>query len=219
MLGFAIAAMVPPRVRAPITADVPGRGADDDSRGEPRASSPLPVLPSRGPDPERGAVDIVTIGSSGSGGNAGGFGGVLLTRWRVASTVMFCFGGGGRTGEISELRSSATVILAKAGVSWQPFRTNGERFFALGLRADLLASLQLVSRTLAFDQTSRGSRWMPGADLLVEGGWYFHPRLAAVAAFGGEVAFGTTRVYIGDVQRATIPKLRMVGELGVRVRF
>lgn len=209
-LGFAIAAMVPPR---PVETSP---GEPSDARAAP-AEVPL-SSPASGPG-RRIALDLVATGSAGIGGSGGGVGSDLTGRWRLLSAFSLCMGGGLRFGEIADAQASTTALRLKTGVAWRTLRTAGERPVTLGLRSDLLATLQFVSRTLSVGRESGGSRWMPGADLLVEGAWYFTPATAFVGAVGGEVAFGTTRVFVGDVERATIPNLRMVGEVGVRARF
>ena len=207
-VGFALGAMFPPRHAAPAAA--------------PPAPSFIPGAPASPdvPKPDRrAAFDLVALASTGIGGYAGGVGSEGSVRLRVATSLEIRAGFGVRIGAIDPLHAQLTAYKLDAGAALRLWRENGARPLELVLRVDGIAMQEVLSRPIDGDAFSRGARWIAGMDALGEGDWAFVPEAAMVAAVGTEVVFGTTRVILDDIGRATIPKVRLVGELGVRVRF
>ena len=209
-VGFALGAMIPPRRAEPrLPFDAPVAAAPHESP----ASVAVPTAE------RRAAFDLVAIASTGIGGYAGGYGSEGSLRFRVVDRVEIRAGFGARIGSIDPLHVQVTSLKIDAGAGFRVWRSEGARPLQVALRVDGIALQESLSRPIGVDAFSRGARWVAGVDGLVEGGWAFVPEAALVVALGTEVVFGTTRVVLDDVGRASIPKVRLVGELGVRVRF
>lgn len=208
-VGFALGAMIPPLRDAGRVVEAPPAPAP---RSPTNPAAPVPA-------DRRGAFDLVALASAGIGGYAGGFGSEASVRFRVADWLGVRAGFGLRIGSIDPLHVQMTTSKIDAGVALRAWHTQGPRPLDVALRVDGLVVQEALSRPLDGDTFSRGSRWIGGMDALVEGAWTFVPEAAFVGALGTEVVFGTTRVVLDDVGRASIPKLRLVGELGMRVRF
>jgi hypothetical protein len=125
-------------------------------------------------------------------------------------------GVGGRIGEVAAAQADASTIRLGGGLAMRVFESAGARPFELGARADLVALHHALART---DDSSSGSRWLPGADTLLEGAWWIAPDIGFVAATGVEVAFGSTSVLVDGTRVATIPPVRLLLEAGLRARF
>jgi hypothetical protein len=65
----------------------------------------------------------------------------------------------------------------------------------------------------------RQSRWLPGASGFLEGSLRLSEGASILLSGGSEVAFGRTDVYVKSRVVATIPPVRLVSDLGIRVRF
>ncbi|MGH7327430.1 MAG: hypothetical protein ACREJX_03670, partial [Polyangiaceae bacterium] len=84
---------------------------------------------------------------------------------------------------------------------------------------DVVGMHYALSRTgIGGTQESQG-RWIPAADLTLEGTWFFTEPVGLVVAVGGEMTFGQTQVYLQNQPVETIPSLRGVAEAGLRARF
>jgi hypothetical protein len=90
----------------------------------------------------------------------------------------------------------------------------------LGVRAD---ALLLVESLTHFDTDDpapdRHSRVLPAADARLEASCLFTPGGAIVFATGPEIAMGTTDVYLNGRAVTKLPPLRLVVDVGIRVRF
>ena len=185
---------------------------------------PLPLPPPRSAPPPpfpptaHGAVDLAGAGSVGFGGDAGGLGGVLGGRWYVTRSVALRLAFGARAGEIASAQATSLVLYGAAGIAVRVWATAGPRPFELGARGDLMIMQQGVTRATT-STTAHLTRWLDGADVMLEAAWFFVPSAALVGAVGVEAAFGDTQVRVGDAQVATIPVLRGTTELGFRLRF
>ncbi len=212
-LGYAVATMVPlrreepepPHAPPPVVLPAP----------QPIAAPPPPVVVHE----RRFAVDLVGVASAGIGGSAGGFGGEASLRWSFARTLAVRLGGGLRIGEVPPANAASYVERFDGGFAWHPFITGGARPLAIGVRADFVGLLQTVTRPTVDDTTSRGSRWLAGGDALAEAEWAFVPEAGIVAGAGAEVAASATSVLVDDRSTATIPRVRILGELGLRAFF
>ena len=226
----------PPEGRSPVASGPPNGDAPSTlpRRSEvesPRLLPPREVGPVPGPSAGLAApaeltpfrpvrVGISAVGAMGIGGPAYGLGagaeaGLFLTRdfgLRIGASV--------RSGSISELPGRDLVSSLAAGLEWWPLPTSSARPVGFGIRADMLALHHQVTATLAGQSETQG-RFMPGADLLLSVGFRLTSRVELVAGLGAEMAFGTTEIRTGSPPQtvATIPALREVAEVGLRLGF
>ncbi|MGH7280449.1 MAG: hypothetical protein ACRELY_02915, partial [Polyangiaceae bacterium] len=75
-----------------------------------------------------------------------------------------------------------------------------------------------VSRDAGSGSTN-GSHWVAGADLMIEGAIGVARDVAVVAAVGGELDFGATKIIVDGSEVDHAAEARALAELGVRVRF
>ena len=212
-LGYAVAAMVLPRHEPPVHEEPPP---------PPPPPKPEPPPPPPPPPPPRDrtlAIDVVGTGSAGVGGSAEGFGSEASARWRFFSPLSARIGGGLRIGDIPAAQASTALVRLDAGLALRAVSIGHARPLTIGLRADAVALYQLISRPAANNGTSSGSRWEPAVDGLLEIGWAFVPEAAIVAAGGAEVATSRTEVLVDNQPAATIPRVRILGEFGIRASF
>ena len=209
-LGFGIAAMVPPP-QAPPTPPPPPPAPPKNQNPPPRDQERGPAPPVA-PAPATLAVDAVGAGASGV---AGGFGGELSLRWRAWRFVSLRAGAGARFGSISAAESTFTDLRFDAGPAVVFFST---RSIEVGSRADFVVTRIGVSRDASLVNPT-GSHWISGGDLLLEGTLGLARSFAVVAAVGGEIDFGTTRIVVDGTEIDRAPQARALGEVGIRVRF
>jgi hypothetical protein len=210
-IGFTVAAMVPPQVAEPEVARPP-------EPSPPNPARPTAVAPPAS-RPAVASIDFVASGTVGIGGPGVGIGGDLAARWHVARSLWARAGGTLRVGEVRAAQASSSVIRIAGGVTWEPFEATAATRVSTALRGDLLLLRQSLSRPVDEGTSVDGARWVPGFEVLVEGAWSFVPRISLLAAVGPEVAFGPTRVIVNGEAVATIPSVRIVGELGIRASF
>jgi hypothetical protein len=240
-LGFALASMLPERdhddaslpaapTAPPIPSAEPTRAGD--ARGVlPPATTSFALLPpaqnvsgeapapALAPRPWVGSVDAAAIGSVGVAGYGGGIGAAIGARWRLTPALAVRVGGGARSGDVAPAQASSLVMYGAMGLALHTSESLS-RSFELGARADLLL-MRLTLNHLDSDDpaTVHESRWVGGADLLLEGAWFFSPYAGFFVATGVEGMTGTTDVYVAHRRTAVLPTFRAVSELGVLARF
>jgi hypothetical protein len=206
-VGFAITSMIPEEELAA-------------ARAPPPTPTP-PAAPAAPPaGPPRLALHLTGIGSTGIGGSAGGVGAALAGELFVVTGLSVRVGAGARDGEVPGLRGTDLAVMVSGGIGLWPLPPAPNRLVAVALRIDGLALHHDLSHEVeAGGATSRQGRWLPGLDVIAELSWSFSRTVAAVTGAGVEVAFGNTDVVVDDAQVATLPPLRGVAEVGLRVSF
>lgn len=205
--GFVIASMVtepepppssppPPQVDAPIA--------------KPLAPSPPTVRSTF-------AADALATGTTGVTGDANAIGGELGLRAELGPRFGFRAAAGLGAGSAAGGVIMTRTVRLKLGAAYEVARWEGERTLTLRGRADVLAVLHEASLRDGSDASA--SRWVAALAAVLEGAWYVVPRAAIVVDAGVEVALGTTRVFVGNTERTTIPATRLVGAVGARFDF
>jgi hypothetical protein len=88
------------------------------------------------------------------------------------------------------------------------------------MRADALLSYFQASHLSEDDVVpDTKSRWLPGFDWVLEGGFRFAGSAGVFAGVGVEAMAGSTEMFTHGRQVALVPAFRLVGELGFRTRF
>ncbi len=153
------------------------------------------------------------------GGYGGGLGGVFAVRVPLGAAFALRGAMSIRGGEVAPAQATSRVIVGGVGLAWQPW-LDASRRWALGARLDaLLIHHDLGHLSQDDPEVAHLSRFLPGFDAALEGGYRFADRAAFVGAVGTEVALGTTDVVVHDHQVASLPPARVLGELGLRVSF
>jgi len=215
-IGFAVASMMP---ASTPSSDAPPRpaGVARQERENPAwsASPSEPAAPRRG----RGSLDVVGPAATGIMGEASGWGGAASGRWFFRAPFAVRAGFSARTGQIAIAEAVSLHIHLAAGLAWSPTFA-AETPFDFGARLSFLAMREQLTHFDYDDPTPvPASRWLPGAEVAVEGSWRFNPTAGLVAAAATEVAFGHTDVTMHREKVATIPPIRLVLQAGVRASF
>jgi len=203
-LGFALASMFPGHDPAP-----------------PRPAGPAVVQsPPITPPPWRLALDALVMGSLGVNGDADGLGGCFAVRHALWKSLAVRAELGGRTGVVQAAQATSLSARVAAGLAWTVFDDVPTRRANVGLRGDLALFYESLGHLSPddVDRDSRG-RFLPGADLVLEGSLRVLGQAALVLGAGAELAFGHTDVYVHQRQVAVVPALRLVTSLGLRHYF
>jgi len=210
-VGFAVASMFPERMGEPALPPAPSRPVVPPPKAEvvthPPASAPASSC----------AIDAVAGIALGMNDAGGSIGGALDFRFTFAPSLSFRVGGALRTGEIPAAQVTTQVLTGAIGIGWEAWTAQGHG--GLGLRLDALAARLNFSHLAGGDETVHQDKWMPGADIVAEGSWFFVPGAALVAGVGAEALFGRTAVKLGDRTFTTLAPVRPVVEVGLRARF
>ncbi len=199
-LGFAVTSMLPEEALAAN----PHRGAKGADGAEPEL---------------RTGIRLVALGSTGLGGTAGGYGASLAGEFFVTPAVAARLGFGGRQGAVPLLPGHDLATYAALGVSVWPRRSSPDRRLAVGIRMDALVLNHSVTYGGNNAATHQASKWLPGFDALAEIALSVSSALDVVTSLGIEASLGGTDLEIDGDVKDTIPVLRGVGEVGIRILF
>jgi hypothetical protein len=218
-IGLALGTMIGESGRPLEPPSVPPEGAPPPPA--PTADTPPPpVAPRRIPDrPEavrRFGARVAATTAVASSGSGPMFGVAFDVGWWLSTSLRLHAVGGGRLGTLATAGDARVTTLAMGGgITWQPFIW---RSFAVGPRVDLLALYDGV-RLRESSGTQTEMRWVPGADVMIDGAWRLAPWLTVVVDVGAEGALGTARVFVGEERVATIAPVRFIAQLGAGIRF
>src|SRR5207244_3723121 len=148
-----------------------------------------------------------------------GYGAALSGRWDFAARFSARVGASIHAGDLGAANASSLVLDAGAGLVARPILASRARPFELAIRADFLAQRHELNHVTTEGATTSASRWQPAADLAVDAMWVFPGNFGPFVAFGGELAFGKTAVFVRGAEIATIAPVRAVGDAGIRVFF
>ncbi len=221
LLGFAVASMFSGEAKAEPAASPPAAAPSKPAVAPP---APAPRPDSEPRSPAQGlphgtrSIEFAGIASSGVEGNAAGLGASAALRFLWTGPLWARLFVAGRTGNIPLAQASTRTALFGAGLALallperQPFE--------LGARLDAFASYFEASHLSEDDvDPDRRSRWLPGGDLLAEGGVRVAGAAGVLLAAGVEATLGKTDIYTHGRQVAVVPPFRAVAELGFRTRF
>jgi hypothetical protein len=225
LIGFALASMAPER--PPESEAKEQKSESAQTLPVPAPSVPAARVSEAAAPPEKparrapvAAIDATVLGAVGLGGPATGLGVGLGARWFFLPRLALRLGTGVRHGEIANAQADSEFSFGAAGFGFLFSNPESSSPFTLGGRADLL----LISNSLRHRSSDDAipvhqSRVMGGADLLLEGRWYFWRQAGLLLNGGGELAFGHTNVVVRGREVADIPALRLVAELGIVANF
>jgi len=217
--GTAAPGTAAPGTAAPGTA-APGTAAPGTAAPEVIHSTLAPNAQGEPNQPSltRRCIEFSGVASSGLGGTATGLGASAGIRATVVGPLSARLFVAGRAGNIVHAQASTRDARFGGGLALGvPFR---EDRFELGLRSDLFISY-FDATHLSEDDVApdRRSRWLPGADLVAEGGFRFAGNAGLFLGFGVEAMLGKTDLYTHGRLVAVVPVLRAVGEIGFRIGF
>lgn len=210
--AFAIAAMVP--ADGPASPAAPRERAPLPPAAVERASESAPVARPSDVEDRRWALQLAMMGMVGAAGDAPGLGGDVALRRRFGSVVDAGAALSVSRGDMSAAQATFTLVRPRIGVGVEVLRLRDASFT---LRAEAGAWLHGLA---SYDgPASSDSRWVLGTSATGELAWSLTPPFGLVVGGGVDVASGTTRVLVGGEERTSIPPVRLVIALGVRVRF
>ena len=105
------------------------------------------------------------------------------------------------------------------GVGFWPLRPGPTARVTAGLRVDFLALYHNVTRFSASGASTEKAKWLPGFDALAEVGLKVLGPFEMVASLGIEVALGRTILEVNQSETGSLPSLRGVAEVGIRLSF
>ena len=187
--------------------------------GEAATASGGPNLP---PPPHRPRVeiDLFAVGGVGIAGDATGAGGGGAVGWLVTEGLSLRLGASERAGSINAAEATVSTLLLDGGLTWHPWRTTPSRPLGLSLRAGYLVVRQAATHFDSDDpEPVTQARWLSGVEAVAEGSWALSSEIQALVGLGFEDVFAPTHVNVRNVEVATLPPLRAVGEAGFRLRF
>jgi hypothetical protein len=224
-VGLAIAAMLPDE-----NAPEKEPEKEPEKPPEPAVFAPTPVLkdskaapkpdviePPRKPPSLR--VDLTVLGELGEsfrGDPVGGGARVAGTYWfspYVGVRVL----GGARGSAINDVGASVTRFDGGAGLAVRLWgSTEGLRFAVYG---DFRVARETVTRTRFDGEEERRGRTLPYVALTGEAGLALARHLGVVITVGSEVALGRTTLAVRDSAVGSLPRVALVGGLGLRWAF
>jgi hypothetical protein len=224
-LGFAVTSMLPEEVLAARSRIMLPRA--DEAAAPAAAPPPAPAAAPGPPAPPRYAVRLGAAGSTGVSGTAGGIGGTVDGELFFGAAPSLRAGIGYRLGDVPGLGSSDITLSLRGGFALWPLPLSAGWPVAVSVRVDGVAFHHDLSFRSENGQVTRLGRWVAGMDVVAELSIRLTGTMHLVAAAGAEVAFGATDLVIQDIYPdhvqerivATIPPLRGVGELGLRLLF
>ncbi len=220
-VGFALASMMPEDVFAdasprPAPAPIVALPAVIEAPARSTAEVRVPTLPLRANPLAIDASGLVVVAPNGYGG---GVGGVLALRVPIIGALGARAAAGARAESIGPAQASSRVIAGAVGIAWQPWLDPQKRW-AVGARVDaLLVHLDVAHLSEDDAQAAHLSRLMGGVDGAIEGAFRFAEHAAVVSAVGTEVVFGRTDIFVHDRQVTSLPALKLMAEVGLRVSF
>lgn len=220
-VGFALASMVSDEALAtkpaPRAESAPPRAEAATQAPPPHAARPDAPRARRREHPN--AIDASAVATTGVGGYGGGVGGTLAYRLTLAGQLAARIAFGARAGEVAPAQATSRMLGGALGLAWQPWLDRGHRWAAGPRLSALLLRHELVHLSEDDPGPDHRARFLPGLDAALEGSLHVLDYASLIAAAGAEVAFGETDVYVHDRRVATLPALRLFGEVGFRVGF
>lgn len=224
-VGFALASMMPEEAFADPAAPSPSLAPPPSPPPAPSpspASSPSPAEarpPASPPHPNPLALDASGFAVAAPSGYGGGAGGVLALRVPIRDALGFRVAANARAESIGPAQASLRMVGGAVGLAWQPW-LDPQRRWGVGVRADaLLVHLDVAHLSEDDAAAAHLSRVMGGIDAALEGAFRFAEHAAVVGALGTEVLFGRTDVYVHERRVTSLPPVKLMAELGLRVSF
>jgi hypothetical protein len=163
------------------------------------------------------SVEFAGIASSGIEGTAAALGATAGMRRAFVGPLWGRLFISGRSGNIPRAQTSTRTAMFGGGLALAFVPTQR---FELGLRLDAFASYFDATHLSEDDTTpDRRSRWVAGADTLLEGGVHLGGGTGLFLGAGLEAVLGRTEVYTHGTRVAVVPPFRAVAEFGLRTRF
>jgi hypothetical protein len=222
-LGLALASIIP-EVTQTNPAPSPPPRLPEASREPTPTVAPTPDAPASSVASSWPRVEVgfaaTAAGATGVGGSANGIGGGLSVAWYPLRVLSLSIAASERSGSLDVAEASVFSLFASAGVALHPWPATRARPLEAFVRADYLLVRQSATHFDADDpRPVTASHVFSGADAFVDGGWLVSSDVEVVAGVGVEDVMGRTYVDVRNILVATIPPVRLLAELGVRLRF
>jgi hypothetical protein len=168
-------------------------------------------------------LDLLGEAATGIGASAateGTEGGGAAIEWFLHRQLSVRLGAVVRAGAIDVAAAHTTTVVTSAGLVLQPWQTTPSQPFGVTLRADYILVRESMTHDDSDDLTPvQDARWLSGVDTFFDGQLVLSTQIAAVAGIGLEDVWSPTYVLMHNVNVATLPALRVVGEAGFQLRF
>lgn len=200
----------------PRRADDRGASVASDTGGRDVARVPV-VVSQRSLATERAfAIEGGAMGTLGLGGAALAVGPHIGGAWYPTTWLGLRAGGALAIGAIPDAGATTMSSRIIAGLAWRAatFGPGARGSFELG------ASAVVMNHRVSRDEPlATRSRWISGAHIGARLGWSFTPTLEPFLAVTGELVAGNTPIVVDRRTIAQVPPIRLLGELGVALRF
>jgi hypothetical protein len=217
LLGFAVASMFSGEPTPEPATQPPAPIAPKPAPSPVERDSDRPSM-RQGREPSGRSIEFAGIASSGLHGTAAGLGASAALRLAWTGPLWARAFLAGRTGNIPQAQASTRTVQLGAGLALALLPADHR--FQLGARIDVFANYFDASHLSEDDvRPDRRSRWLPGADMLAEGGVRLSGGAGVMLAAGLEALAGKTEIYTHGNEVAVVPPFRAVAELGFRTRF
>lgn len=171
----------------------------------------------------RHAFGLALLGVEGVGGPAGGIGGAVDGALFLTRELAAHVGLSARIGMVKRQPLAFTDIVASiaAGGEWWFVPPSTRRTMGYGVRIDAVLLRHQVSANVPIGTDDNHGAWVPAVAAGPEASIRLSEDLEIVPGIGAEVALGEVSIRTGDPLKpvATMPMLRIAGQLGVRLRF
>jgi hypothetical protein len=146
-------------------------------------------------------------------------GGMVALRRSVTSHLALRVGVGFRVADLDGVVATARTTLGALGVAWNSDGFTRSGRFGFGARADLLGVHQSLKRNTGDDDAHEAGLWSLGGDLLGEVGLGLSSAISLILSAGIEGTLSSPSLPEPGKAPATIPRARLVFEIGVLSRF
>jgi hypothetical protein len=169
------------------------------------------------------AIDVLALGATGIGAdasNASGLGGAAALQWFFARPFALRLGAGLRGGDVASAQASMLTVLECGGVVFHPWRSSLAQRFGASIRAEYLLVEESATHFPSGGAPSKtlGSV-VSGLGVTAGASWRVAPEVELVGGAGMEEVFAPVYVEVQHVRLATIPPLRVLAEVGLRLDF
>jgi hypothetical protein len=177
-----------------------------------RPASPPP----REAAPRRFAVSAGATNALAVGGQGSGLGPSLGAGFVATPSIAVGMSGAARFGSIESANADTLMLRFAAGPLLRVVGRPGRDALALYVGVEALAMNEAVKRA---SPSARRDRWLFGSDASVSLGWPLTTRMEPYLSAGLETVFGTTPIRVDGRTLASLSSVRVLTDLGLRVRF
>jgi hypothetical protein len=121
-----------------------------------------------------------------------------------------------RSTETDGIEVRTQALMGLFGLAWTARPYRGPRALGLGVRADVLGARESIHYSGGpAGYANQQAFWSAGADLVVEAGFGLSPETALLVGLGAETLFTAADLVVEQTHLATLPRNRVILQLGL----